>query len=47
MTLLTRIVVVPYTLSISLGHPDAESGVVFEDDVLSHGVHSFRNLCSQ
>jgi hypothetical protein len=37
----------PYTLSVSLGHPDAESGDVIEADVLSHGVHCFSTLYSQ
>jgi hypothetical protein len=37
----------PYTLSLSLGHPDVESGDVIEADVLSHGVHRFSTLYSQ
>jgi hypothetical protein len=34
LILLPRIGVVPYTLSMSLGNPDAESGVVIDDEVL-------------
>jgi hypothetical protein len=29
------------------GHPDTESGVVIEADVLSHGVHCFSTLYYQ
>jgi hypothetical protein len=37
----------PYTVGMSLEHPDAESGDVIEADVLSHGVHCFSTLYSQ
>jgi hypothetical protein len=37
----------PYTVSMSLGHPDAESGDVIEADSLSHGVHFFSTPYSQ
>jgi hypothetical protein len=33
----------PYTLSMSLEHPDAESGDIIETDMQSHGVHCFSN----
>jgi hypothetical protein len=34
-------------LSMSLGHPDADSGDVIEADVLSHGVYCFTTFYSQ